>query len=91
MMQRDGGVATRGAWDTPEWKLRKCRDLSHQGQVLVTIVTSAAATQERSSCQEVCWVVPTAAHHHAVALCISQVETLRLPFSRQPLARGMGE
>lgn len=52
--ERWGSGYQVGAWDTPERKFRKCRDLSHQGQVLVTIVTSAAATHECSFCQELC-------------------------------------
>lgn len=51
-----------GAWDPPKWKLQECRDLSHQGQASVTIVTMAATTWERSFCQALCqvvtWVIP---------------------------------
>lgn len=55
MMQRDVVRDLQlGARDALEWKLWQCRNLSDQGQVLVTIVTTEAATHEHSFCQELC-------------------------------------
>lgn len=62
--ERPGHIAERqetgcqlGVWDRPQWKLCECRDLSHPGQVSVTIVTMVARTCECSFCQVLCQVV----------------------------------